>query len=56
MIGDGLFQSLHGKDIVLVRFSDANNGSCDERKEMSLLALNLEDYETAVADLDLLRN
>ena len=56
MVSDGLSQSLHGKDIVLVRFSDANYVSFDERKEMSLLASNLEDYETAVADLDLLWN
>ncbi len=56
MVGDGLSLTLHTKDVVLVRFSDANCGSFDERQELSLLASNLEDYEMAAAGLDVFRN
>ena len=56
MVGGVLSLTLHNKDVVLVRFSDANCGSFDERQKLSLLASNLEDYEMGAVDLDLLRN
>ena len=56
MVGDSLSQTLHNRDVVLVRFSDANYGSFDERQELWLLVSNRKDYEMAAADLNVLRN
>ena len=56
MVGEVLSLTFQNKGVVLVGFSNAICGSFDERQVLSLLSPNLEDYEMATADLDVLRN